>query len=156
MKTLIIVLLTLTSSLAFAQNTATWIGGTPGNETNWNEPRNWSNYQMPDEDTHIIIKPLNTGHFAQPVISQPSEVASIVLYAGASLTIKHQGEVRIDGSQTYTQGILNYGGTLINEGLITLSDIQDFNSEHLHLTYKGGGDVNINGRSIKDTLLAKD
>lgn len=156
MKTFIIALLTLTSTFACAQNTATWIGGTAGNETSWNEPRNWDNYQIPDEDSHIIIKPLNTGHFAQPIINEHVEVASIEIYAGASLTIEANGKVLIDGSVSYTEGIVNYGGSLINEGQISLQHIGNLSTEKLQITMKGDGLVMVDGSPINDKLLAID
>ena len=70
MKTLIIAILTFSTSLIIAQNTVTWVGGTPGNETSWEEPKNWSDNKVPNENSVVIIKDFNSGHNAQPVITE--------------------------------------------------------------------------------------
>lgn len=97
----------------FAQHVFTWKGGTPGQETNWNEPRNWSTYQVPDEFSHVVIKRLHTGHYAQPVIEQEVEVASIQVHTGASLTIKTGGQLLIDGEYAKQEELTLFGGTLL-------------------------------------------
>ena len=43
MKNLILASLILaTATMISAQNTVTWVGGTPGSETSWTEAKNWS------------------------------------------------------------------------------------------------------------------
>lgn len=120
MKTLIIAILTFSTSLIIAQNTVTWIGGTPGNETSWDEPRNWSDHKIPNENSIVVIKRLNSGHNAQPVIEEMVEVASIEVQANAQLTIEGNGALIIDGSFTYSEGISLYGGEVINKGTVHL------------------------------------
>lgn len=120
MKTLIIAILTFSTSLIIAQNTVTWVGGTPGNETSWEEPKNWSDNKVPNENSVVIIKDFNSGHNAQPVITENVEVASIEIQANAQLTIEENGELIIDGSFTYSEGISVYGGEVINKGTVHL------------------------------------
>jgi len=155
MKTLIITILTLVSTTIFAQNTATWKGGTPGNETKWNESKNWSDNQIPDENTNVIIKFMNTGHFAQPVVEETVEVGSIELHAGAYLTITESGQVLIDGSEFYTIGIVSYGGNLINEGVINLINIDQFSSTHFQEIISGNGTVLLDNQPINAKYYAK-
>jgi hypothetical protein len=156
MKTLIIALLTLTSTIAIAQNTVTWKGGTPGNETNWNESKNWSNNQVPDEFTNIIIKALNTGHFAQPVVSENVEVASIEIQAGAKLTVTESGQILIDGIDTYSEGIVSYGGLLVNEGIINLVNIDGYKADNLQAMMEGNGLFLIDSQPLKVSAFVKE
>jgi hypothetical protein len=155
MKTLIIAILTLVSTTLFAQNTVTWKGGTPGKETQWNESKNWSDNQVPDENTNVIIKFMNTGHFAQPVVEESVEVGSIELHAGANLTITESGEVLVDGSDFYTIGIVSFGGTLINQGVISLINIDNFSEEKFREIHSGNGTVLLDNNSINAKYYAK-
>ncbi len=123
MKTLLILLLTTTSTLLTAQTTVTWLGGTPGKETFWNEAKNWSNHQIPDENSNVIIQRLNSGHDAQPVIEDQAEVASIEIQSNAQLTIYGNGNLLIDGAYLYTEGISMYGGKLVNAGIINFYNL---------------------------------
>lgn len=141
MKTLAILLLSLISTATIAQQTVIWKGGTPGKETSWNEARNWSTYNVPDEDTDVVIKALHTGHHAQPVIDDLVEVRSIELHTGASLTIEVEGRLLIDGEEHYTLGIVNYGGTLFNHGMISLTQIENFSPEKFAMYAAGNGKV---------------
>ncbi|MDF1865624.1 MAG: hypothetical protein P1U70_12370 [Saprospiraceae bacterium] len=120
MKTLIIAILTFSTSFIIAQNTVTWIGGTPGNETNWEVAKNWSNNQVPNENSVVVIKYLNSGHNAQPIVENFVEVASIEVQANAQLTIEANAELIVDGSFTYSEGISLYGGEVINKGTVHL------------------------------------
>jgi hypothetical protein len=115
MKTLIFSLLVLAMTASFAQQQVIWKGGTPGHETSWNEPRNWSTYQVPDEFSHVVIMPLHTGHHAQPVIDQEVEVASIQVHTGAKLTIKIGGEILVDGESSNPHELGLFGGVVILE-----------------------------------------
>ena len=123
MKTIIIALLALSSTLVSAQNTIIWLGGTPGKETKWNEAKNWSKHQIPDEDSRVIIKYHNSGHHAQPVITENVVVASIEIQTSAILTILGNGHLLIDGAYAYSEGISIYGGKLMNDGIIKLYNL---------------------------------
>ena len=154
MKNLIIALLTLLSTTAIAQNTVTWKGGTPGKEQAWNEARNWSDNRVPDVFSNVIIKALETGHHAQPLIEESLEVASIEIQAGASLTIKESGKVLIDGTDTYTLGIVNYGGNLINDGTISLKNIDESSADRLYNSSQGSGIVFLNMLPVNGSAVA--
>jgi hypothetical protein len=123
MRALIFVILSLISSITFAQVTVSWLGGAPGNENNWNDARNWSNHHVPDEDTHVIVKYTNSGHHAQPIIKTTVSVASISVYPNATLTVEKTGELLIDGTYHTTEGIALYHGELINKGFISLANL---------------------------------
>ncbi len=123
MKILNIAFLILVSIFVNAQNTVTWIGGTPGHETSWNVAKNWSDCHVPDETTHVIIKSLNSGHQAQPIIKRNENVASIEIQAGAKLTIEEAGKLTIDGEYTYSEGITLRGGSIVNNGEIYLYNL---------------------------------
>jgi hypothetical protein len=120
-------LLTLTFALAtfglFSQETATWKGGTPGNETNWNEARNWSTGQVPNEETHVIIRKTNNGRAAFPEINGSAAALWVEIYHGAKLTVASNATLNISGEAAYTEGISLYGGQLENKGMVTLSQL---------------------------------
>jgi hypothetical protein len=96
-----------------------WLGGTPGQETNWDNPRNWSENRVPDEDSWVIVQNLNTGHHAFPIINSEVIISGIEVHAGASLKVAAAGELIIDGEYANNYGILNYGD-VINEGRISI------------------------------------
>lgn len=123
MKNICFVFILFCSISAIAQNSSTWIGGTPGKETKWNEPKNWDTNRVPDENTHVIIKKTNSGHFAQPIISDQVQVAWIEIRQGAALNISASGQLIIDGTDTYSEGISIYGGTIQSTGKIILKNI---------------------------------
>ena len=155
MKTTIIGLFLLTTSFLHAQNTATWIGGAPGKETKWSEPKNWSDQRVPDEFSYVVISGRQSGHDAQPVITDLVEVASIELRSGASLVISSTGEVAIDGTDIYTEGIANYGGRLVNHGVINLMNIDGLTADRFAEAVEGEGIVFLNGRSYHAEELAE-
>jgi hypothetical protein len=125
MKTLITSLAICLPFLLSAQQVATWTGGTPGKNTDWNEPRNWDIGQIPGPDTKVIIARSDNGHYAQPIISSPVQIAEIVLQSGATLTISATGQLTVDGTHTYSRGIVMQGGTLTNEGEIMFKNIDE-------------------------------
>lgn len=73
----------------FAQNINTWKGGTPGKENKWDEPRNWSKNQVPDEFSDVIIPDVSTSTFSYPIIEEAIiELNSIMVQSTANLTIE--------------------------------------------------------------------
>lgn len=73
---------------AQAQKANTWKGGTPGQETNWSCPRNWSANAVPDEFSDVVIPDVSTSTFAAPVIRAGThEVNALLLLPGARITI---------------------------------------------------------------------
>ena len=155
MKNLIIVLLTLATSFATAQVTVNWKGGTPGQETNWNYAKNWSNNQVPNEFTHVVIAANNNGHFAQPVISNYVAIASVQIQSGASLTISGKGTLEIDGEFTYSNGIAMYGGFLFNNGKIMLSNVEFLRGAFQLDNIQGNGRLFIDGAQMNGDVLAQ-
>ncbi|MDX2134745.1 MAG: hypothetical protein SFV52_08165 [Saprospiraceae bacterium] len=74
---------------AQAQKANTWKGGTPGQETNWNCPQNWSTNAVPDAFSDVVIPDVSTSTFAAPVIRTGThEVNALLLLSGARLTIE--------------------------------------------------------------------
>lgn len=157
MKLTIALCLMITSTSLFAQNTIIWKGGTPGNETSWNEAKNWSSNQVPDEFSCIIIKRLNSGHQAQPIIKETVEATSIEIQSGATLTVTENGLLLIDGANTYSKGITMYGGNLVNKGIIQLNNIEDtYSFEQIQNKITGNGLILVNGKQSKDKVLVQD
>lgn len=155
MKNLLFVLLTFATTFASAQITANWKGGTPGQETNWNYAKNWSNNQVPNEFTHVVIADNNTGYVAMPVINSYVAVASLQIKPNASLTISGKGTLDIDGEYTYSNGIMMYGGQLINNGKIMLSHVElEYGAFQLD-KIQGDGRLFIDGQLMNGDILAQ-
>jgi hypothetical protein len=77
-----------------AQNAVTWKGGTPGQEGNWDCPKNWSSYRVPDEFSDVVIPDVSTTTLAAPkIMSGNYEVNSIQLLPNARLTIEHGAQL---------------------------------------------------------------
>ena len=138
----------LGTTLLTAQETAFWIGGTPGQETNWHVARNWSNNQIPDEFTNVIIERANSGHSSQPVISASAEALSIKLY-NSTLTVTTKGLVLINGSFSFSDGIDMINGTIDNNGTIELKDIAGEGINQLNMVRPGNGRLIVNGMDIQ-------
>ena len=148
MKVLIITLLSLSTTFAFGQFQSTWVGGTPGKENVWNEARNWNTNRVPDANTHVLIKKHNSGHFAQPIVRDVVEVASIEMGPGSTLKVEAYGEINIDGENIYTQGIINKKGQIINNGIITMINIDAEYDTIISKSIAGSGLLMIDGTSI--------
>lgn len=111
----------LVANTAFAQNS--WIGGTPGAETEWNNPKNWSENRVPDwRDDIVIIQNVSSqsGHFPKVTKIAP-EINHLKLEGGATLTVEKKGKLVVNGANTYNYGILNVG-TLINYGFVSIEN----------------------------------
>ena len=154
MKNLLTVLAVLFALTAHAQYKAVWKGGTPGSEAEWNEAGNWSNNSVPDQYTRVIIRLTNSGHHSMPVITSEVTAASIELHKHATLTIDHGGSLTIDGADLYSEGIINYGGSLINNGMVVYHNLFDTNTQNLLQDTKGTGLVYCNGVLINSPVLA--
>lgn len=123
MKIIIILISLFTPLFLSAQTTISWKGGTPGKESAWNEARNWDQNRLPNENDHVIIRPENNGHFAQPIIDSEIHVAWVEIHVGSSLSVTKNGKLLVDGEHTYSEGISIYGGDLASDGEIILKDI---------------------------------
>ena len=125
MKTsIILILASLLTAFSQAQSSISWVGGTPGKETTWNEPRNWDDHKVPAEHDKVVIKKVNSGHGAQPVIESNVHIAWLEIHSGAKLAISEGSQLILDGAYTYSEGISIYGGDLYSEGEILFKDIE--------------------------------
>ncbi|MBK7335060.1 MAG: hypothetical protein IPJ00_02375 [Saprospirales bacterium] len=109
-------LLVLSLSLpVFSQTLNFWIGGAPGLEREWNCPKNWSAYKVPNEFSSVVIPDVSTGSRSYPVIySGVLEIYSLDLTSNASLEIGNQATLIVYG-EIHNPGkvILNPDGILI-------------------------------------------
>lgn len=104
MKNLLIAILTLSATITFAQQTVTWKGGTPGNETNWNEAKNWSNNRVPNIFSDVIIADVSTSTFSTPSIKGGTiELNSIYIASNAKLTVETNAKVIV---YSHAEGLL--------------------------------------------------
>ena len=88
------VLLLTFCTTVFSQNINTWKGGTPGMEHEWNCPKNWSNYNVPDGFTDVIIPDVSSTSLAMPVIQKGiGEVNSISIASNSMLTIRKDAQL---------------------------------------------------------------
>ncbi|MCR9287957.1 MAG: hypothetical protein NXI23_11270 [Bacteroidetes bacterium] len=122
MKTLLFAALTLISTITFAQQKVTWEGGTPGKETSWNEPRNWSNNTVPNEFSDVIIPNVSTTTFSNPVIKKGQfELNSIKIESNGYLTVDATAKLVV-----YTEVIGLANENVILEGaLLVMDEITD-------------------------------
>ncbi|MBK7407874.1 MAG: hypothetical protein IPL49_08735 [Saprospirales bacterium] len=78
-------------SPAFSQRLNYWVGGTPGMENDWNCPKNWSAYQIPNDHSDVVIPDVSSGSRSNPVIQKGvAEVNSLFLDSNAVLNIREQ------------------------------------------------------------------
>lgn len=99
MKILIIIAITFSTTFLFAQKTVTWIGGTPGSETSWDQPKNWSNHHVPNEFSNVIIPNISTSTFSNPVITKGTiELNSLQVESTAKLTIDKMAKLIVYGN----------------------------------------------------------
>lgn len=130
----------LFSFMLIAQNT--WVGGMPGQESAWNQPRNWSEGHVPNwSDELVIIPNVSTTTGVYPVIDNTvEEIPALLVKGGAALTILAEGELRINGETTYNYGLLNQGQvksdgvlSIVNTSLAALegSSVHDLTGQYL-------------------------
>jgi hypothetical protein len=123
MKNLITILLVFSTAFISGQHVIIWKGGTPGKEKSWDEPRNWYSNKVPDEFSNVIIKHANNGHFKMPEINGEVQIVSIQIFAKSYVTISDTGKLFIDGADTYSEGILLFGGDIQNTGVIRYENV---------------------------------
>ena len=88
-----------------------WIGGAPGQETEWNVAKNWSENRVPDWTQDVIIADVSTSSGYFPIIEDEVEpIAHLEIQSNAILTIHPEGKLIVDGISTFNSGI-----TLIGE-----------------------------------------
>lgn len=106
-----------------AQRTFYWEGGTPGRESNWNCPDNWSSNAVPDAFSNVIIPDVSTRSRVYPVLSHKNaEVNSLVLESGSSLAIQ-EGSclVVFDSMERFGLNNLDVRGTLTLKGNLAVA-----------------------------------
>ena len=122
MKTLLIIALTFTTTILMAQNTVTWVGGTPGKESDWNEPKNWSNHKVPNEFSDVFIKDVGTTTFNFPEIKNGLiEINSLQITSSGQLKINESAQLIVYGA---TEGLVK-DNVIIQGSLIVLDEISE-------------------------------
>lgn len=126
-----IVICLLYIQVGYSQSKLHWIGGTPGKQTLWDEPKIWSTNRVPTGSDLVVIKSHNGGQFSTPFINEQVVVAQLEIHHNAGLHIAPKGQLIIDGTYTYSTGLSNFGGTLIVEGVIEYINISDCQESYL-------------------------
>lgn len=106
-----------------AQRTVYWEGGTPGRESNWNCPDNWSSNTVPDAFCNVVIPDVSTRSRVFPVLSHNSaEVNTLTMESGTSLTIQKDGcLVVFDSMERFGLNDLDVHGALILKGNLAVA-----------------------------------
>ena len=119
MENLMIVLIVLTSvSLTSVNAQNIWKGGTPGQETDWNVAKNWSENRVPDWTENVIIADVSTNSGYFPVIdSEVEPIAHLEIQSNAILTIQPSGKLEVDGISTFNTGITLIGNICLDGDL---------------------------------------
>ncbi len=113
--------LLLLNTNVFAQKTTVWKGGAPGMENDWNCPKNWSTYSVPNAFSNVIIPDVSTTTLAAPIIKNGRmEVNSLFLETNAFLTVEESAQLVIfEQSGSYFQNnLLLKGMMFILDGTI--------------------------------------
>jgi hypothetical protein len=128
MKTLLIAIFSLFTTITFAQQAVTWIGGTPGNETSWNEAKNWSKNKVPYEFSDVIIPDVTTTTFSAPVIKRGTiELNALQIASNGKLTVESEAKLIVYG---FASGILK-GNVNLEGTLFVMSDFENTNLKNV-------------------------
>ena len=77
-----------------AQKIITWKGGTPGQETKWNCPKNWDNNSVPNEFSNVVIPDVSGSTQSAPrIVSGTVEVNSIFIFSNAKFEVDEGAKV---------------------------------------------------------------
>ena len=140
MKKLIILVLAIGIGTTLqAQNTIYWKGGTPGEETKWYNPKNWSPNRIPASNDIVVIPNCSShGCFYPELAETAAPIAHLRVESGAVLTIQKGGYLSIDGSATFNDGISLFG-TILNYGHISIIDagVEDIDNPFGHFVNHG-------------------
>jgi len=102
MKNMLILLLVMITANSFAQITSIWKGNTPGHESQWECPSNWSNNRVPDEFTDVIIQVDISNDYHYPVFNMSeTEINSLRIWPGAYLHLKSGNLFILDAASNY-------------------------------------------------------
>lgn len=111
----------VSTNTIFSQNS--WIGGTPGAEQEWNNPKNWSENHVPDwSDDIVIIQDVSSQSGFFPIIKKSVHpIGHLRLEGGARLVIEKNGKLEVNGANTYNYGIINIG-KIVNYGFVAINN----------------------------------
>ncbi|QEN05122.1 hypothetical protein EW093_10500 [Thiospirochaeta perfilievii] len=143
----------------------TWLGGAIGNETNWNEPSNWSEGVVPPGGSDVFNVNdralIPTGKPYYPVLTGQTKVAFLIVSAGAEIDLagnnlqvyanfRNQGTIRINGSASITDYALTPisdigSGTVEFYGSAT--DTSGWGQDFYNLVISSSGAVTLNSAS---------
>lgn len=102
-----------TLNLSFAQ--VVWTGGTPGRTNDWNVATNWDTNRIPDEFDDVLIPNLaGQGNFYPIIKTHVPSIQYLFIESNARLEIAENGMLTIDGSNTWNDGLLNFGSLKIS------------------------------------------
>ncbi|MBK6933247.1 MAG: hypothetical protein IPH12_21205 [Saprospirales bacterium] len=117
MKTRLVLLIALLPA-CFLSAQVEWKGGTPGQETNWFCPQNWSDNRIPDDFDNVIVPDCSSkGNFYPVIGHKTARVQSLTLHSSARLSIGKNGKLSVLGFGL-PQGALVNLGTLDNNGTL--------------------------------------
>ncbi|MBI5914625.1 MAG: hypothetical protein HY842_04555 [Bacteroidetes bacterium] len=112
MKTILTLVICLSQWAATAQVMATWKGGSPGRETEWQCPGNWNTNRTPDQFNNVHIPDVSAGSGSFPVIEgDAGSVNALVVAAGAKLMIAPSGSLVVEWAESTL-----VSGDLLNDG----------------------------------------
>lgn len=130
--------LTVFFTINFSAAQVVWIGGTPGKTTDWNVASNWNKNKIPTDLDDVVIPNLEgQGEFYPVITGFPSSIQFLFVESGAKLEIAEKSMLTIDGTNTFNDGILNFGrvkikgeidfiniagATIVNEGAGKISN----------------------------------
>lgn len=82
--------------LLFSQKNNTWKGGAPGLENEWNCPKNWSAYSVPDDFTNVFIPDVSSTSLSFPIIkSGLVEINALTIASNAILTVEKGAQLTV-------------------------------------------------------------
>lgn len=106
-----------------AQKIVYWEGGTPGMESNWNCPDNWSTNAVPNAFSDVIIPDVSTRSRVYPILShKDAEVNKLTLESGAALLVQNGScLVVFDSMERFGLNDLDVRGSVILKGNLAVA-----------------------------------
>lgn len=103
-------ILVLILSTTWTNCQAIWVGGTIGQETNWNEPNNWDKHRLPNAMDDVLIPAQEYDNMYYPTLQRSVvKIGRLTIQKGASCRIDDNACLMIDGSFMYDHGVVNLG-----------------------------------------------
>lgn len=112
------------------ESQVTWVGGASGDETNFNNPSNWSNCQVPTTSESIILE---SGSSFYPTLGANTQVEDLIIESGASFSLGTSeltvtGRFTNNGTFTAGTGSVIFAGSseqqISGSSAITFYDIE--------------------------------